>query len=49
VVALVQAAMSGDQKAQQQVQSIIDAAKQGDQQALQLAQMIQQVMQAIKG
>ena len=49
VVALVQAAMSGNQKAQQQVQSIIDAAKQGDQQALQLAQMIQQVMQAIKG
>lgn len=49
VVDLVQAAMQGDQQATQQIQSILNAAKQGDQQALQIAQMIQQVIQQMKG
>lgn len=49
IVALVQAAMQGDQQASQQIQAILDAAKQGDQQALQIAQMIQAVVQQMKG
>lgn len=49
VVALVQAAMSGDQKATQTVNQIMQAAKQGDQQAAQLAQMIQQVAKQMQG
>lgn len=48
VVALVQAAMQGDQKATQTVNQIMEAAKQGDQQAMQVAQMIQQVAQQMK-
>lgn len=49
VVALVQAAMQGDQKATQQVTQIMEAAKAGDQQAAQIAQMIQQVIQQMQG
>lgn len=49
VVALVQAAMQGDQKATQTVNQIMEAAKAGDQQATQLAQMIQQVAQQMQG
>lgn len=49
VVALVQAAMQGDEKAASTVNQIIEAAKSGDQQAMQLAQMIQQVMQQMQG
>ena len=49
IVALVQAAMQGDQKATQTVNKIMEAAKAGDQQAAQLAQMIQQVAQQMQG
>lgn len=49
VVALVQAAMQGDEKANQTVTQIMEAAKAGDQQATQLAQMIQAVIQQMKG
>lgn len=49
VIALVQAAMQGDEKANQTVTQIMEAAKAGDQQAVQLAQMIQQVVQQIQG
>ena len=49
VVALVQAAMQGDQKATETVNKIIEAAKAGDQQAMQIAQMIQQVVEKMKG
>ena len=49
VEALVQAAMSGDQKATQQVNQILEAAKAGDQQAAQIAQMIQAVAQKMQG
>lgn len=49
VVALVQAAMQGDEKANQTVTQIMEAAKAGDQQAAQLAQMIQQVVQQMQG
>ena len=49
VVALVQAAMQGDEKANQTVTQIMEAAKKGDQQAMQLAQMIQAVVQQMKG
>ena len=48
ILALVQAAMQGDQKATQTVNQIMEAAKAGDQQAAQLAQMIQQVAQQIQ-
>lgn len=48
VVQLVQAAMQGDQNAQKQVQQIIEAAKQGNEEAVQIAQMIQQVVEAMK-
>lgn len=49
VVALVQAAVQGDQQAVAQIQKILQAAKSGDKQALQIAQMIQTVMQKMKG
>lgn len=49
VVQLVQAAMSGDQKASQTIEQIMQAAQQGDQQAVQLAQMIQEVAQQLQG
>ena len=49
VVALVQAAMQGDEKANQTVTQIMEAAKAGDQKAAQLAQMIQQVVQQMQG
>lgn len=49
IVALVQAAMQGDQKATETVSQIIEAAKSGDQQAMQIAQMIQQVMEQMQG
>lgn len=48
IVALVQAAAQGDQKATQQIQQIIKAAQNGDQQAMQIAQMIQQVIESMK-
>lgn len=49
VVALVQAAMQGDEKATQTVNQIMEAAKKGDQQAVQIAQMIQQVAKQMQG
>lgn len=49
VIALVQAAMQGDQKATETVNKIMEAAKAGDQQALQLAQMIQEVAKQMQG
>jgi hypothetical protein len=49
VVALVQAAMQGDQKATQQVNQIMEAAKAGDQQAIQIAQIMEQVVKEMQG
>ncbi len=49
IIALVQAAMQGNQKATQQITQIMEAAKAGNQQAVQIAQMIQQVMQQMQG
>lgn len=49
VVALVQAAMQGDEKANQTVTQIMEAAKAGDQQATQLAQMIKAVVKQMQG
>lgn len=49
IVALVQAAMQGDQKATQQVNQIMEAAKAGDQQAVQIAQIMEQVIKEIQG
>ena len=49
VVALVQAAMQGDQKATQTVNQIMEAAKAGDQQAIQIAQLMEQVIKQMKG
>ena len=49
VVALVQAAMQGDQKATQQVNQIMEAAKAGDQQAMQIAQIMEQVVKELQG
>ena len=49
IVALVQAAMQGDQKATQTVNQIMEAAKAGDQQATQLAQLIQKVVKQMQG
>lgn len=49
VVALVQAAMQGDQKATQQVNQIMEAAKAGDQQAIQIAQIMEQVVKELQG
>lgn len=49
VVALVQAAMQGDQKATQTVNQIMEAAKAGDQQAIQIAQLMEQVIKQMQG
>ena len=49
LVALVQAAIQGDEKANQTVNQIMEAAKAGDQQAAQLAQMIQTIVQQMQG
>ena len=49
VVALVQAAMQGDQKATQTINQIMEAAKAGDQQAIQLAQIMEQVLKELQG
>ena len=49
VIALVQAAMQGDQKATETVNKIMEAAKAGDQQAMQIAQMIQEVAKQMQG
>lgn len=49
VVALVQAAMQGDQKATQTVNQIMEAAKAGDQKAIQIATMIEQVVKQMQG
>lgn len=49
VVALVQAAMQGDQKATQQVTQIMEAAQKGDPKAVQLAQLIQEVAKQMQG
>lgn len=49
VVALVQAAMQGDQKATQTVNQIMEAAKAGNQQAIQIAQLMEQVIKQMQG
>ena len=49
VVALVQAALQGDEKANQQVNQIMEAAKAGNQQAMQLAQLITEVAKQLQG
>ena len=49
VIALVQAAMQGDEKANQQVNQIMEAAKAGNQQAMQLAQLITEVAKQLQG
>ena len=49
VIALVQAAMQGDQKATETVNQIMEAAKAGDQKAMQIAQMIQAVAEQMQG
>ena len=48
VIALVQAAMQGDQKATETVNKIIEAAKAGDQQAKQIAQLMEQVVKELQ-
>lgn len=48
-IALVQAAMQGDQQASQTIQQIMQAAQQGDQQAVQVAQLLQAVIQKMQG
>lgn len=48
VVQLVQAAVTGDQKATQQIEKIMQAAQQGNQEAIQIAQIIQKVIQAMQ-
>lgn len=48
-MALVQAAMQGDQQANQTIQKIMQAAQQGDQQAAQVAQLLQAIVQQMKG
>lgn len=48
-MALVQAAMQGDQKANQTIQKIMQAAEQGDQQAAQVAQLLKNIVQQMKG
>ena len=48
-MALVQAAMQGDQQANQTIQKIMQAAEQGDQQAAQVAQLLQTIIQKMKG
>lgn len=49
IVALVQAALEGDEQANQQIQQIMQAAQQGDPQAAQIAQMIQMVAEQMQG
>ena len=46
---LVQAAMQGDQQANQTIQKIMQAAQQGDQQAVQVAKLLQAIAQQMKG
>ena len=48
-MALVQAAMQGDQQANQTIQKIMQAAQQGDQQAVQVAQLLQTIIQKMQG
>ena len=48
-MALVQAAMQGDTKANQTIQKIMQAAQQGDQQAVQVAKLLQAIVQQMKG
>lgn len=48
-MALVQAAMQGDQQANQTIQKIMQAAQQGDQQAAQVAQLLKNIVQQMKG
>lgn len=48
VIQLVQAAMSGDEKAAKTIEQIVAAAKQGDEQAIQLTQMIQAVAEQLE-
>lgn len=48
-MALVQAAMQGDQKANQTIQKIMQAAQQGNQQAAQVAQLLKNIVQQMKG
>lgn len=48
-IALVQAAMQGDKQANQTIQNIMQAAQQGDQQAVQVAQLLQAVIQKMRG
>ena len=48
-IALVQAAMQGDQQANQTIQNIMQAAQQGDQQAAQVAQLLQTIIQKMQG
>lgn len=49
LVALVQAALQGDEKANGQIQQIMQAAQQGNQEAKQLAGAIQQIAQQLQG
>lgn len=48
IIALVQAAMQGDEKATQQIKQIQAAAEQGDKSAAQIMQYIQQIMQQMQ-
>lgn len=48
-MALVQAAMQGDQQANQTIQKIMQAAQQGNQQAAQVAQLLKNIVQQMKG
>lgn len=48
-MALVQAAMQGDQQANQTIQKIMQAAQQGDQKAAQVAQLLKAIVQQMKG
>lgn len=48
-MALVQAAMQGDQQANQTIQKIMQAAQQGDQQAAQVAQLLKAIVKQMKG
>lgn len=49
LVQLVQAAMSGDQKATQQIDKIMQAAQQGNQKAMQIANYIQKIAKQLQG
>lgn len=48
-IALVQAAMQGDQQANQTIQNIMQAAEKGDQQAAQVAQLLKNIIQQMRG